>query len=360
MQKILLLDSTLREGEQAPKVRFTQEQSLQIAKELDSFGADFIEVSPIVSDRSRQAAKGILSEGLRSNIILHGRATKADIDLLLSFNPKWIAIYLSTSDIHLEHKLHMTKQDALSRATETITYAKSHGLKVRFTCEDASRTDTDYLIQMARTAHEAGADRISITDTVGVMTPSAMYSLVHKVKTAIPSAELDVHCHNDLGLALANSLASVEAGATCIHATINGAGERAGIPKLAEVAMALQVLYAQRQDLKISRLPHMSKMFSDFTHLPSDPFSPVVGENVFRHKGGTHLGAVLRSDGKAYEAFTPESVGRKRRFVVGEYSGRNVLRYLSSTLKLGLTEAQMEKAMARLKEKEGDIFEFEA
>jgi isopropylmalate/homocitrate/citramalate synthase len=360
MQKVLLLDSTLREGEQAPKVRFTQEQSLQIAKELDSFGVDFIEVSPIVSERSRGAAKAILAANLKANVILHGRATKEDIDLLLTFQPKWIAIYLSTSDVHLEHKLHMTKQDALARASETIQYAKSHGIKVRFTCEDASRTNTDYLIQMARVAYDAGADRISITDTVGAMTPSAMFSLVHKVKSAIPSAELDVHCHNDLGLALANALAAVEAGATCIHASINGAGERAGIPKLAEVAMALQVLYSQRQDLKISQLPKLSRLFSDFTHLHCDPFSPVVGENVFRHKGGTHLGAVLRSEGKAYEAFTPESVGRTRRFVVGEYSGRNVLRYLSSTLKLGLTEAQMAKAMARLKEKEGDIFEFEA
>ena len=360
MQRVLLLDSTLREGEQAPKVRFSREQTLAIAKELDAFGVDFIEVSPIVSERSRQAAKDIVAANLHANIVIHGRAPIADIDSLLSFNPKWIAIYLSTSDVHLEHKLHMSREDALSRAAETINYAKSHGLKVRFTCEDASRTETGYLIQMAKTVHEAGADRISITDTVGVMTPSAMYSLVHKVKSAIPHAEIDVHCHNDLGLALANALASVEAGATCIHATINGAGERAGIPKLAEVAMALQVLYAQRQDLQISQLPKLSKMFSDFTHLPNDPFSPVVGENVFRHKGGTHLGAVLRSDGKAYEAFSPESVGRKRKFVVGEYSGRNILRYLSSTLKLGLTEAQMEKAMARLKEKEGDIFEFEA
>jgi len=360
MQRILLLDSTLREGEQAPKVRFSREQSLQTAGELDSFGVDFIEVSPTVSERSRQAAKDILAAGLKANVILHGRATKEDIDLLHSFSPKWIAIYLSTSDVHLEHKLHMTKQDALSRAAETIRYAKSLGLKVRFTCEDASRTDADYLIRMARAAHDAGADRISITDTVGVMTPSSMYSLVHKVKSAIPSAELDVHCHNDLGLALANSLASVEAGATCIHTCINGAGERAGIPKIAEVAMALQVLYKQREDLQISTLPRLSKMFSDFTRLHCDPFSPVVGENVFRHKGGTHLGAVLRSDGKAYEAFTPESVGRARRFVVGEYSGKNVLRYLSTNLGLNLTDAQVAKAMARLKEKEGDMFEFEA
>lgn len=340
-------------------MRFTREQALKLARSLDSFGIDFIELSPIVSERSIQTTNDILSLGLRSNLILHGRATKQDIDTLLKFNSKWVALYLSTSDVHLEHKLHMSREDAKARASETIAYAKSHGLKLRFTCEDASRTDAKYLIDMARTAHEAGADRISITDTVGIMTPSSMFSLVKSVREAVPGISLDVHCHNDLGLALANSLAGVEAGATCIHTCINGAGERAGIPKLAEAALALQVLYGQRQDLKIDSLPSLSHMFSSFTGLPSDPFSPVVGENVFRHKGGTHLGAVLRSDGKAYEAFTPESVGRRRQLVVGEYSGKNVLRYLSSELKLGLDDAQVEKAIARLKEKHGDIFEFE-
>ncbi|VVB58167.1 putative homocitrate synthase AksA [Candidatus Anstonella stagnisolia] len=359
MHPVLILDSTLREGEQAPNVRFSHEQAVKIASELDSFGVDFIEVSPIVSERSMQITKSIIEMGLKSNPILHGRATKGDIDKLLSFSPNWVALYLSTSDVHLEHKLHMSREIAKQRAVETIEYAKSHGLKLRFTCEDASRTDAAYLAEMVKVATDAGADRISITDTVGALTPSLMFSLVQGVHTAVPKANLDVHCHNDLGLALANSLAGVEAGATCIHTCINGAGERAGIPKLAEVALALQVLYEQRGELKIEKLPELSKMFSSFTGLHSDVFSPVVGENVFRHKGGTHLGAVLRSEGKAYEAFSPESVGRKRRLVIGEYSGKNVLRYLSGELHLGLTEEQIERTISRLKEKEGDIFEFE-
>lgn len=359
MRQILILDSTLREGEQAPRVRFSVQQALEIARGLDSFGVDFIEVSPIVSERSMQVARGVMQMGTRANPILHGRATKADIDLLLKFDPQWIAIYLSTSDVHLEHKLHMSRPVAQQRAVEAIEYAKSHGLKLRFTCEDASRTDAAYLVEMVKTAHSAGAERISITDTVGAMTPSSMFSLVQSAHEAAPSAQLDVHCHNDLGLALANALAGVEAGATCIHSCINGAGERAGIPKLAEVALALQVLYQQRKELKIEMLPSLSSLFSDFTGLPSDAFSPVVGENVFRHKGGTHLGAVLRSQGKAYEAFSPESVGRKRRLVIGEYSGKNVLNYLSNELHLGLSEEQIARTVARLKEKEGDIFEFE-
>ncbi|MBI5222889.1 2-isopropylmalate synthase [Candidatus Micrarchaeota archaeon] len=359
MDKILILDSTLREGQQATKVRFSKEQAVKIGTELDALGVDFIELSPIVSQSMMETAKELKDASLKAKLILHGRAMKSDIDLLLKLDPEWIAIFLSTSDIHLEHKLHTTREDALNRAGESIDYAKSHGLKMRFTCEDASRTDAKYLAEMVKAVHERGADRISITDTVGIMTPSSMYSLVSEVHQQVPKANLDVHCHNDLGLALANSLAGVEAGANCIHACINGAGERAGIPKLAEVAMALRVLYDQRTDLNVTRLHHLSKLFGDYTGLYCDAFSPVVGESVFRHKGGTHLGAVLKSDGKAYEAFSPETVGQRRRFVVGEYSGRNVIKYLSSELKLGLSDSQIEKAIARLKEKKGDVFEFE-
>ena len=188
MERILVLDSTLREGEQAPNVRFSVQQAMEIAHGLDAFGVDFIEVSPIVSERSMQVTKGIMQMGAKANPILHGRATKADIDSLLSFSPEWVALYLSTSDVHLEHKLHMSRDAAKGRAVEAIEYAKAHGLKLRFTCEDASRSNAAYLVEMVKIAHEAGADRISITDTVGAMTPSSMFSLVQLVHDAVPNA----------------------------------------------------------------------------------------------------------------------------------------------------------------------------
>jgi len=356
MAGTLILDTTLREGEQAPLVHFSEAQALQLARRIDEAGVDFIEVSPIVGTRQSGVASSLLSEKLRATIVLHARAMKGDIDALLAFDPTFIAIYLSTSDIHLASKLRIGREEAQSRAVEAVEYAKSHGLKVRFTCEDASRTDREYLLSTVRAVSAAGADRISITDTVGMMTPVAMYSLVKEVRAAT-TAGIDLHCHNDLGLALANALAGVEAGADCIHASVNGAGERAGIPKIAEVAMALQVLYGQRKDISVEKLASLSEMFSKLSGLPTDPFSPVVGENVFRHKGGTHLAAVLR-EGRAYEAFSPESIGRKRRIVVGGYSGRNVLRYLSDSLGMKMTEAQVEKSLARLKEKERDLFDF--
>jgi len=356
MAKTLILDTTLREGEQAPLVHFTEAQALQLAQRIDESGVDFIEISPIVGRKQSGIARALLASGLDATVVLHGRARKEDIDTLLSFDPSFIAIYLSTSDIHLASKLRIGREEAQARAVEAVEYAKSHGVRLRFTCEDASRTEREYLLGMVRAVTEAGADRISITDTVGMMTPAAMYSLVKEVRAAT-SAGIDLHCHNDLGLALANALAGVEAGADCIHASVNGAGERAGIPKIAEVAMSLQVLYGQRKDISVEKLASLSEIFSKLSGLPTDPFSPVVGENVFRHKGGTHLAAVLR-EGRAYEAFSPESVGRKRRIVVGGYSGRNVLRYLSDSLGMKMTDAQVEKSLARLKEKERDLFDF--
>ena len=356
MAETLVLDTTLREGEQAPLVHFSEQQAVELARQIDSSGVDFIEVSPIVGEKQMRIAKAIQGEGLRSTIVMHCRAKKEDIESLLALDPQFMAMFISTSDVHLSHKLHLSREQALARAVEMVEFAKSHGLRLRFTCEDATRTDRAYLLEIVRAVSQAGADRISITDTVGMMTPAMMFSLVKEVRSQTQSG-IDLHCHNDLGLALANSLAGIEAGADCIHATVNGAGERAGIVKIAEVAMALQVLYGQRKDLKVEKLVQLSEKFSSLSGLPTDPFAPVVGQNVFRHKGGTHLSAVLR-EGSAYEAYSPESIGRKRRLVVGGYSGRNVVRYLSDSLGMKMTDAQVEKALLRLKEKERDLFDF--
>ncbi|MEM2962885.1 MAG: hypothetical protein QXW70_00025 [Candidatus Anstonellales archaeon] len=357
--KALILDSTLREGIQAPGISFTPEQALRLASELDTLGVDFIELAPLVSQNTREMSKRIIDSKPRAKIILHARATKQDIDALLSLDPEWIATYMSVSDIHLEKKLKINRETAKQRAVEAIEYAKSHGLHVRFTCEDATRADKSYLIEMVNQAENLGTERVAIPDTVGIATPRSFYNLIRDLSCAAPKIEFDVHCHNDFGLALANSIAGLEAGASCVHATINGIGERAGITKLAEIAMVLNVINKEREDLKIERLPVLSSLLSDFTHIQCDPFTPIVGENVFRHKGGTHILGVLNSNGVAYEPFSPTSLNRKRKIVVGEFSGRTLLRYLSSELGLGLTEQQIEKTISRLKEKEGDLFEFE-
>jgi len=354
---VLLLDSTLREGEQAPDVRFTNSQRLNIAQALDEFGVNFIEVSPIVSNDQRTFMRELAGMGLRANVVGHLRASIEDIDVARQCDAQWVALFLSTSDTHLENKLRMDREQALGLVSKTISYAKEHGLKVRFTCEDAGRTGAEYLYEVCRAAESAGVDRISVPDTVGTMTPKRMGELVRNLKsrTAVP---LDLHCHNDMGMALANALAGLEAGASCVHTTINGVGERCGIVSLAEITMALRVLHGVELNVRTENLTRLSQMLSAFTGIATDEFKPVVGENAFRHKGGTHLAAVLKNSG-TYEAFAPESVGNRRRLVLGGYSGKNVVKFLSDTLGMKLDEKGVQRALKRLKEKNGDLFEFE-
>ncbi len=357
MEKILILDTTMREGEQAPNVSFSHEQRLALGRALSDFGADFIEISPIVSEEQKQTTKELAKLGLASEVVAQVRASRKDIDVVLETDARWTALFLSTSDIHIKDKLKTTRESVLEKITDAITYAKSHGLKLRFTCEDASRSDFDFLLKVCRTAEAAGADRLSIPDTVGVMTPRKMYELISAIRKEVRTP-LDMHCHNDLGLALANSLAGIEAGATCVHASINGAGERCGITPLAEIVMALKVLECAELRVKTEMLCELSRMFSSFTGVITNPFSPVVGENAFKHKGGTHLAAVLQNN-TSYEAFSPESVGNRRALVLGEYSGKNMMRFISEALGMDASEERLARAVKKLKTKGRDLFEFE-
>ena len=207
-KKIKILDSTLREGEQHPGVSFTIKQRIQIAWMLDSFGVDQIEISPVVSSDHLEATKTIIKQGLKADIVAHVRAIKSDVDIALKTNSTWIATYMGISDIHLSAKLKISRDEAKSRAIEVVEYIKSNGLKCRFTMEDASRTEPFFLLEMCNEMNRLGVERISIPDTVGIMRPNGMYNLVKMVYDKIDTSKssLDVHCHNDVGLALANAL----------------------------------------------------------------------------------------------------------------------------------------------------------
>ncbi|MEM4339823.1 MAG: hypothetical protein QXE03_06375, partial [Candidatus Nitrosocaldus sp.] len=248
-----ILDSTLREGEQHPGVAFTVKQRVQIAWMLDYFGVDQIEISPVISEDHRQATKMIIDAGFSADIVAHCRAIRQDIDVALACDAEWVATYMSVSDVQLRSKLKIGREEAYARAMDVVDYIRAHGLKARFTLEDASRAEPEFLARTARDISRAGIERISIPDTVGIMLPQGMYRLVSMVKAVIDASKtrLDVHCHNDLGLALANALAGVDAGADQIHVTIDGIGERNGIPALAEVAVILTMLYRCRDDLRL-------------------------------------------------------------------------------------------------------------
>jgi len=342
-KKIRVLDSTLREGEQHPGVSFTNKQRIQIAWMLDYFGVDQIEISPVVSDDHKEAVKTIIKQGLKADIVSHGRALKEDIDVSLSCDAKWCAAYLGISDIHLKDKLRITRQQAMDRAVETVEYAKSHGLKIRFTVEDGSRAEPEFLLKMCRAIEEAGVDRISLPDTVGILRPVGMYNFVKKVRSAVDTP-LDAHVHNDIGFALANAFAACDAGVDQIHTTIDGIGERTGIPSLAEVSVALTYLYKSPNDFRLDMLQDLSRLIEEYTTIKPYDSKPIVGSSAYKHKAGTHLAAILRNPA-AYEPIPPRTVGNRRRIVFGELAGKTGASYLMSILGLE-KDSESAKAVA--------------
>ncbi|NMJ86396.1 MAG: 2-isopropylmalate synthase, partial [Thaumarchaeota archaeon] len=279
---INILDSTLREGEQHPGVSFTNKQRIQIAWMLDYFGVSQIEISPIVSPDHEKVTKTIIKAGLSADIVAHCRALKQDIDVALKCDAEYMAMYLGISDIHLSAKLRINKQQALERAIEAVDYMKAHGLKGRFTVEDASRADPEYLKQVCKAISDAGIDRISVPDTVGIMRPRGMYNLVKMIKETVIA------------------MARVYAGADEISVTIRGIGKRTGIPRLAGFTIELELLYKTRNEFRLDMLKDLSKLLEQYTKMETHESKPIVGDSAFKHKAGTHLAAVLRNP-SAYE-----------------------------------------------------------
>ncbi len=345
---IRILDSTLREGEQHPHVSFSVKQRIQIAWELDHFGVDQIEISPVISRDHAEATKTIIKQGLAADIVAHGRALKGDIDTILDCGASWCAAYLGVSDVHMRDKLRINREEAVRRAVETVEYAKSHGLKIRFTVEDGSRADPEFLARICKELKKAKVDRISLPDTAGIMLPHGMRRYVRAVRDVVGDLPLDVHVHNDIGFALANAFAGCEAGADQIHTTINGIGERTGIPTLAEVATAIHYLYKIPNEFHLDMLGDLSRLIDTYTQISTHESAPLVGTAAFKHKAGTHLAAVLRNPA-AYEPIPPGAVGNYRTIVFGELAGKTGAAYLASLLGLDADKASAERLAEGLK-----------
>ena len=353
---VMILDTTLREGEQAPGVSFTLRQRLQIAWMLDYFGVNFIEISPIVSENHEESCKAMLKAGLSAEIVAHLRALPKDIDVALRCNASWIAMYHSVSDIHLKHKLRISREDAIKRAVDAVEYAKSHGLKMRFTLEDATRADPKFLEEICIAVTNAGADRISLPDTLGIMSPRGMHNLVKMIHGNV-DIPIDMHCHNDMGLSLANSLAGLEAGSTMVHTSIDGLGERTGLVPLAEVAMALKMIYKMDLNVRMEMLKELSELITNYTSTKTPASKPLVGENAYKHKAGTHIAAIIRNPA-AYEFVSPKIVGNQRSVIIGELAGRTESAFLMNLLGLTPNSEDALKLTKGLKNlRTGDLFE---
>lgn len=324
-KKVRILDTTLRDGEQTPGVAITVDEKIRIAKRLDKLGVDTIEVGfPAASYGERESAKKIADLGLKSHICGLARTLTEDIDAALKSDVDYIHTFIGTSPLHREYKLKMGKEEILEKAVEAVEYIKDHGIIAEFSAEDATRTEFQYLIDIYQAVEEAGVDYINIPDTVGVMMPAAMNYLVSKLNKRLKSP-LSVHCHDDFGLAVANSLSAVEAGASQVHVTINGLGERAGNASLEEVVMALVTIYGIKSDIKTPLLVDTSELVSRITGVKMPPNKAIVGENAFAHEAGIHVHGVLQK-AETYEPITPEMVGHTRRIVLGKHTGANAIK----------------------------------
>jgi len=349
--KVSVFDTTLRDGEQTPGVSLTSDDKLVIARQLDKLGVDIIEAGfPISSKGERDAIKLITKEGLDSTVCGLSRVKKEDIDACLDCDVDLVHTFVSTSDIQIEHTIKKSKDEVVKMAVEAIEYIKDHDVQCLFSAMDATRTDFDYLIKVFTAAEEAGADIINIPDTVGVIIPQAMRTLTKSVydRVKIP---IDVHCHNDFGLAVANTLAAVEGGAREMQVAVNGLGERAGNADLEEAVMSLVSIYEVETNINTEYLYETSRLVERLTGIKMPPNFPIVGENAFSHESGIHTHGVI-SQSATFEpgVMTPEMVGHKRRIVSGKHAGAHGIDAMLKDMGFTVSKEQLAEITIRVKD----------
>ncbi len=349
-----ILDTTLREGEQTPHVTFTIHEKLEIATLLDEFGVDIIEAGhPRVSNDIFEAVKSISNQDYNADILAHCRSLQEDIDLALSCDVDWVGIFFCVSNKRIEQHFRKNIENIQAQIAKTIEYAKDHGLKVRYTPEDTVRTEYPTLLQVSKAAIDAGADRISIADTVGAMTPSTMYHFVKKIQSDL-DIPLHVHCHNDLGMATANALAAYEAGVRLIDVTINGLGERVGITSLSELCVSLQSLYHVNNNWKFELLLDLAQKVSDLSGLPIPTNAPVIGDHAFIHNAGLHVAAVLHNP-EFYEVFPAELIGKKRTFILDKMASNQTIKQKLKEIGINACDDQVNTILTHAKSREKGV-----
>lgn len=349
--RIRIFDTTLRDGEQTPGVSLSPDQKLQIARHLDKLGVDAIEAGfPVISEGERNAVKAISQDGLSAQICGLARTTKGDIDAVAEAGLDYVHTFIATSEIHMKSKLKMKKEEVLEKAVSAVRYAKSRGLLVEFSAEDATRTERDFLRTVFRAVAEAGADRIDIPDTVGYSTPVYMAEITREA-VAATGLPVSVHCHNDFGLAVANAISGIQAGASCAHVTINGIGERAGNASLEELVMALKCLEFDEKyetGIKAGMIYETSRFVSSMVGIQVQPNKAIVGENAFGHESGIHTHGVL-SNPLTYEPISPELVGRKRWLQAGKHAGMHGMNAMLDGYGIRPTDVQAKEILEGIK-----------
>ena len=321
----ILVDTTLRDGEQTAGVVFSNREKLRIAKMLDNLGVHQIEAGvPVMGGDEKEVIKDIVSYNLKASIMAWNRANIEDIKHSLDCGVDAVAISISTSDIHIAHKLRTSREWVLDHMVKAVEFARKQNLYISVNAEDASRSDMDFLVEFARQAREAGADRLRFCDTIGVLEPFRTHRIISELieKTGM---DIEMHTHNDFGMATANALAGLKAGARFIGVTVNGLGERAGNAALEEVAMALKYLFDVNLGVNTKDFRNLCEYVARASGRQLYPSKPIVGTNTFAHESGIHADGVLKHP-STYEVFSPEDVGLERQIVIGKHSGSRAIK----------------------------------
>lgn len=361
MKRIRIFDTTLRDGEQSPGCSMNLSEKIEMARQLEALGVDVIEAGfAIASPMDHKSVKTIAAAVTNCTVASLARCTKGDIDAAWDAvkeakHPR-IHVFLATSDIHMEYKLKMTREQVLQRISEMVAYAKSFCEDIEFSAEDASRSDRAFLAQCYTNAVAAGATTLNVPDTVGYSTPQEMADLITYLKehvAGIENTDISVHCHDDLGMAVANTLACIKAGATQVECTVNGIGERAGNASLEEIVMAIHTrrdFYDAETGINTRQIYRSSKLLSNITGVPIPPSKAIVGANAFAHESGIHQHGVI-SNAQTYEIMSSTDVGiPQNTMVLGKHSGKHALREKLISMGYELDDEALEAVFTRFKD----------
>ncbi len=358
--KVYIFDTTLRDGEQAPGASMNEKEKLEVAFALERLGVDIIEAGfPVISKGDFSAVKSVAKHIKTSTVCGLARSIKADIDACADAvkcaKSSRIHVFLATSKIHLQYKFKRTKEEILQMAIDAVKYARTKHDDIEFSPEDASRTEGDFLFRVVEAVIKAGAKTVNIPDTVGYGMPDQFGQLIHDIYSHVPNihkAVISVHCHNDLGLGVANSLAAIKNGARQVECTVNGIGERAGNASMEEIVMALKTredYFGCKTNIKTQEICRVSRLVSKYSGFVVAPNKAIVGANAFRHEAGIHQDGVLK-ERSTYEIMRPEDVGfMETGLVLGKHSGRHAFRVRLKVLGIDLKDADLDRAFTRFK-----------
>ncbi len=346
---VIIDDTTLRDGEQTAGVVFSKREKIAIARMLDSIGVQEIECGiPAMGDHERDGIRALVDLGLSARLITWNRALVPEIEASVSCGVQAVDISLSVSDQMIAHKLRKDRAAVKEQLKTALGFAKDHDLYVSVGGEDASRADIGFLIELMETTRSLGGDRFRFCDTLGIMDPFTMYDKVSTLRRAVPEVEIEVHTHNDLGMATANAIAGVRAGARYVNTTVNGLGERAGNAPLEEVVMGLKYACGIDTGIDTHRFREISRYVGRAAGRPVPEWKAVVGEKVFSHESGLHADGVLK-DPKNYEGFDPAEVGLTRHMVVGKHSGAHGLMERYQGMGLPVSRARAESLLVQVR-----------